>query len=506
MSRPEKNMIERLGADGLARVLTDLMDAPRLVRLANACGLKYPGMRTQSQATQKIVDDLVKRSSSDDSTLKAVFRALQKETRPSTRRWNALSEHEREALLSSDAFLLVDGNLGRHLFLMATSGAEPGENGFSHLLELTAPGSSGTHGPSAKSAKAPSAKEMARLNKKVTELQKKLKHLDQQLTNSRMDVKSSKKDLIKRKGELAESRMLAERLRHELESAEASLTKSAVARKAAPESNAVEKLDRAVRRLASEQRKTTHTLGKLIESRPQARPTDQEFLTPVTDMLDRLRKELEGNKRRTAKELSEQGRRLEELRGDIGAVRKALATKPGRRGHSKGADARIGVFIDVQNMYYAARRLKGKLDFDALMLGALAGRRMIHAVAYVVESKEIDQSGFIAVLEKKGIEVRRKTLRVRADGSMKGDWDMELALDILDAANDLDVVVLVSGDGDFTSLVKRVRRMGHRVEVFGFPRNTAKSLIEAADLFQPLDRRFMIYSPRPPKAPAAPSK
>ena len=79
---------------------------------------------------------------------------------------------------------------------------------------------------------------------------------------------------------------------------------------------------------------------------------------------------------------------------------------------------------------------------------------------------------------------------------MKGDWDMELALDILDAASGLDVVVLVSGDGDFTSLVKRVKQMGPRVEVIGFPRTTAKSLLEAADNFQPLNRKFMIYPDR----------
>ena len=75
---------------------------------------------------------------------------------------------------------------------------------------------------------------------------------------------------------------------------------------------------------------------------------------------------------------------------------------------------------------------------------------------------------------------------------MKGDWDMEMALDILDMAPKLDVVVLVSGDGDFTSLVRRVKSMGPRVEVVAFPRNTAKSLLEAADRFHPLDRRAMI--------------
>ena len=129
------------------------------------------------------------------------------------------------------------------------------------------------------------------------------------------------------------------------------------------------------------------------------------------------------------------------------------------------------------------------------MQTAAGNRRLILAQAYVVESKEIDQSGFIARLEQRAIQVRRKTLQVRADGSMKGDWDME----ILDAAPALDVVVLVSGDGDFTSLVTRVKALGPRVEVMGFPRNTANSLHEAADRFVPLDRKFMIRTERKSK-------
>jgi uncharacterized LabA/DUF88 family protein len=148
----------------------------------------------------------------------------------------------------------------------------------------------------------------------------------------------------------------------------------------------------------------------------------------------------------------------------------------------------VAVFVDVQNMYYGARQLKGKLDFDALLAAVVRDRRLIKATAYVVESKEIDQSGFIAMLEQRAIDVRRKTLKVRSDGSMKGDWDMEMALDILDAAGNLDVVVLVSGDGDFTSLVHRVKAMGPKVEVIAFPRNH----------FQPLDRKFMIRTePQP---------
>jgi len=171
----------------------------------------------------------------------------------------------------------------------------------------------------------------------------------------------------------------------------------------------------------------------------------------------------------------------------------------------KGDAERVGVFIDVQNVYYGARQLKGKLDFETLLQAAVLDRRLIQATAYVVETKEIDQSGFIAMLQQRAIEVRRKTLQIRADGSMKGDWDMEMALDILDMTPKLDVVVLVSGDGDFTSLVKRVKGMGPRVEVLAFPRHTAKSLLEAADRFQPLDRRYMIRAAEPePERSAAP--
>jgi uncharacterized LabA/DUF88 family protein len=155
-------------------------------------------------------------------------------------------------------------------------------------------------------------------------------------------------------------------------------------------------------------------------------------------------------------------------------------------------------------MYYGARQLKGKLDFDALLAAVVRDRRLIKATAYVVESKEIDQSGFIAMLEQRAIDVRRKQLKVRSDGSMKGDWDMEMALDILDATPNLDVVVLVSGDGDFTSLVHRVKAMGPKVEVIAFPRNTAKSLLQAADHFQPLDRKFMIRTEPHPEDERAP--
>ena len=227
----------------------------------------------------------------------------------------------------------------------------------------------------------------------------------------------------------------------------------------------------------------------------------------LVEAIAALRKDAASERRAARKAARERDRRLEELTARVESFESVIrqhAGRPGARRPARGK-ARVGVFIDVQNVFYGARQLKGKLDFDALLSAAVRNRRLIVARAYVVETKEIDQSGFIAVLEHRGIQVRRKNLRVRADGSMKGDWDMEMALDILDAAPDLDVVVLVSGDGDFVSLVGHVKTTGPRVEVLAFPRNTAKALIEAADQFRGLDRTFMIRSSakRRPSPPAA---
>jgi uncharacterized LabA/DUF88 family protein len=497
MRHPEKEIFKRLGNDGLSRVLGDLIDRTPLVRLANSCGLKYPGMRTQSQNSERILSDLVKKAGHEEAARKAIYRALQKETRSAARKWNGLSAEEKLGLLDDDRLIAPNGQLAIHLFLTASSDAAEDDRVLQKLLALSKKlASDGAKAPPATKKVRPS-REQTRLRKRVAELQKKAQHLEGQVAKSRESEKVVKRELILRKKELGEARLQAERLQRELASAHEE-TRKASSKKKTPEvvPENIEQLGKAVRRLASGQKKLTHTIEKLSESAPAESALAPEIIAPVSAAIQSMQKELAALRRDSKKELRAQDKRLDTMLGQ-------MATLTGRRGagmagsssHKRGPD-RVGVFVDVQNMYYGARQLKGKLDFDALLEAAVLDRRLIQATAYVVESKEIDQSGFIAILQQRAIEVRRKTLRVRADGSMKGDWDMELALDILDAASGLDVVVLVSGDGDFTSLVKRVKQMGPRVEVIGFPRNTAKSLLEAADNFQPLNRKFMIYPDR----------
>ncbi|HJQ97719.1 MAG TPA: NYN domain-containing protein [Candidatus Polarisedimenticolaceae bacterium] len=506
MTRTEREVVERLGTPGLTRVLGDVLDQPRLVRLANAVGLSYPGMRAQSQKKPRLVTDLAERASREEAAGRAVVRMLRKETGSAAREWSALAADARPAFLR-DAGGSRNGRLGLYLFVAASSPAEPAvDEALASILASVTPPEPPTDGDEARGASEPPEKEAQRLRKRIGELQKKVRYLEGQIAKTKDVEKVYKRDLIQRKGELAEARMLAERLKREVDELRGVKAVASPAR--APEGTAagVEEIERTLKRLLTDQRRIAHRIDTIADA-PAPEPTlSPQALEELGTSVVELQKEVAALRRERRKDHQDHAKRLDGLASGIEAARAAVEASPKASrsaARKKGEPERVGVFIDVQNMYYAARQLKGKLDFDALLQASVLDRRLIQATAYVVESKEIDQSGFIAMLQQRAIEVRRKTLKVRSDGSMKGDWDMEMALDILDMAPKLDVVVLVSGDGDFTSLVKRVKSMGPRVEVVAFPRNTAKSLLEAADRFHALDRRAMIRTAEAPPVDAA---
>jgi len=154
---------------------------------------------------------------------------------------------------------------------------------------------------------------------------------------------------------------------------------------------------------------------------------------------------------------------------------------------------RIGVFVDVQNMFYTAKhKYQRKIDFKKLIEAISRKRQIVRAMAYIIEAPEINQSQFKHVLAELGFELRIKDLRVRADGTAKGDWDMGIAIDTINLREKLDVVALVSGDGDFTDLVYMLKANGLRVEVYSFPSNTADDLKRAATFYHPLGEEVLM--------------
>lgn len=159
----------------------------------------------------------------------------------------------------------------------------------------------------------------------------------------------------------------------------------------------------------------------------------------------------------------------------------------------KHKEQRVGVFIDAQNLYHSARNLyKARVNFGAVLKEAVAGRRLVRAVAYVITTESGDEKNFFEALTKLGIETKTKDLQIFHSGTKKGDWDVGLAVDAIKTASRLDTVVLISGDGDFVPLVEYLQTMT-QVEVISFGKSTSSRLREIADDFVDLSENPRKY-------------
>src|ERR1035437_10687256 len=108
----------------------------------------------------------------------------------------------------------------------------------------------------------------------------------------------------------------------------------------------------------------------------------------------------------------------------------------------KHKEQRVGVFIDRQNLYHSARNLyQARVNVGAVLKDAVAGRKLVRAIAYVITSEAGDEKNFFEALTKIGIETKTKDLQVFAGGAQKGDWDVGLAVDAITMAPKLDAVV-----------------------------------------------------------------
>jgi len=191
--------------------------------------------------------------------------------------------------------------------------------------------------------------------------------------------------------------------------------------------------------------------------------------------------------------------------------------KPG----SNYSNQRVGIFVDVSNLYHSAKNLyQGRVNYAELIKHLVGGRQLIRAMAYVVRSEGVEpqqarghqrmaeadqaaavslapgsatlngdsngssESSFFEALEKAGLELRMKDLQIYAGGMKKGDWDVGLTVDVIRMMPFLDVIILVTGDGDYIPLINYVKWGGGRVvEVAAFRRSASTKIVEAADEF-----------------------
>jgi len=155
---------------------------------------------------------------------------------------------------------------------------------------------------------------------------------------------------------------------------------------------------------------------------------------------------------------------------------------------------KIAVFVDVQNIYYTTRQAYGRqFDYRKLWQKIAAGGEIVSATAYAIHRGDEKQLKFQNALRQIGFTVKLKPYIQRRDGSAKGDWDVGIAIDVLETAKDVDTVVLLSGDGDFDLLLEKIRNVYDvTAEVYGVPSLTANSLIESASLFHRIDENLLL--------------
>lgn len=155
---------------------------------------------------------------------------------------------------------------------------------------------------------------------------------------------------------------------------------------------------------------------------------------------------------------------------------------------------KIAIFADVQNIYYTTRQAYGRqFNYRKLWQRISAEGDIFSATAYAIHRGDDKQLKFQNALKHIGFTVKLKPYIQRSDGSAKGDWDVGIAIDVMDTAKDVDTVVLLSGDGDFDLLLDKIRKdYSVCTEVYGVPALTANSLINSASIFHAIEDDLLL--------------
>ncbi|MCE9686425.1 NYN domain-containing protein [Shewanella sp. AS16] len=155
---------------------------------------------------------------------------------------------------------------------------------------------------------------------------------------------------------------------------------------------------------------------------------------------------------------------------------------------------KIALFVDVQNIYYTCKQAYGRqFNYRRLWQHLSHEGEIVSATAYAIHRGDDGQLKFQDALKHIGFQVKLKPFIQRSDGSAKGDWDVGITIDVLEAAAGVDTVILLSGDGDFDLLLQKInQKYATQTQVYGVPGLTAKSLMDAAGQFHPIDEGLLL--------------
>jgi len=156
--------------------------------------------------------------------------------------------------------------------------------------------------------------------------------------------------------------------------------------------------------------------------------------------------------------------------------------------------ANIAIFVDVQNIYYTTRDVYGRqFNYRLLWQEIMAQGDVVLANAYAIQRSDDQQHKFQKALKHIGFNVKLKPYIQRKDGSAKGDWDVGITIDIMEAAKNVDTIILLSGDGDFDLLMSHIKeKYNTKTVVYGVPNLTATSLVNSVDIYHKIEQSLLL--------------
>ncbi|NNJ91499.1 MAG: NYN domain-containing protein [Gammaproteobacteria bacterium] len=154
---------------------------------------------------------------------------------------------------------------------------------------------------------------------------------------------------------------------------------------------------------------------------------------------------------------------------------------------------KIAIFADVQNIYYTTKEAYGRqFNYRKLWQKISDDGEIVSASAYAIDRNDPAQQKFQIALQHIGFNVKLKPYIQRSDGSAKGDWDVGITIDIMDTMNEVDVIILLSGDGDFDLLMQKAQSKGIRAEAYGVPTLSSHSLVQSVSRFHPIEDDLLL--------------
>jgi len=320
-------------------------------------------------------------------------------------------------------------------------------------------------------------------NNEVKKLEKYLKVVEARSEQDHRRAEKRKKDIGERDDQIRKLRVECKDLKKQIQALKKEKAGS-------PEEliREIDELKSRLRSLERDNRKKDHQIKEWEKDREETGEI-REKLRRAGMEINSARKKLTGKTNRCV----ELEKKIEGLKEKIIRLKEAGKAPTSRR-PPPGDQERVGIYLDSRNIYYTVRNTfdGGRVDIKELITRIARGRKIVRAIAYVVQADFDDKRAYFDMLGRNGFQVKRRNLIIRHDGSMKGDWDMGMALDLMRHYNDLDTIALVSGDGDFRDLAVYLKSQGIKVEVYGVETCTALDLKQAADLFVPIDRKWLL--------------